>query len=137
LTDPIDASIDASEFKLTAVKLSRLLGIQVQAVADALDVHPFMLSRWRKEYREGRLKGKAHPNLNEVMNMEEAVAEHKKIRELEAALKQAKIENDLLKKAIQFNLERSRTASRLRPLTPCRALWALGVDAGVAQLAPR
>ena len=137
MTDPIDASIDASEFKLTAVKLSRLLGIQVQAVADALDVHPFMLSRWRKEYREGRLKGKAHPNLNEVMNMEEAVAEHKKIRELEAALKQAKIENDLLKKAIQFNMERSRTASRLRPLTPCRALWALGVDAGVAQLAPR
>jgi len=127
----------STEFKATAVRMAMSRGIETQSVAEALDIHPFMLSRWRKEYREGRLKGKAHPNLNEVMNMEEAVAEHKKIRELEAALKQAKIENDLLKKAIQFNLERSRTASRLRPLTPCRALWALGVDAGVAQLAPR
>ena len=44
--------------------------------------------------------------------MEVAVAEEKRIRELEAALKRARIENDLLKKAIQFNLERSRTSSR-------------------------
>ena len=39
--------------KATAVKLSCLPGIQVQDVAEALDIHPFMLSRWRKEYREG------------------------------------------------------------------------------------
>ncbi|GAA66139.1 hypothetical protein P20429_0237 [Pseudoalteromonas sp. BSi20429] len=25
-------------------------------VADALDIHPLMLSRWRKEYREGKFK---------------------------------------------------------------------------------
>jgi len=25
----------------------------VQEVAQRLDIHPFMLSRWRKEYREG------------------------------------------------------------------------------------
>gem|GEM_PF-6857885 len=40
------------------------------------------------------------------------MAEEKRIRELEAALKRARIENDLLRKALQFNLERSRTASR-------------------------
>jgi transposase len=102
----------STEFKVTAVKLASAPDIEVQTVARSLDIHPFMLSRWKKEYREGRLKGKAHPNLNEVMNMEEAVAEHKKIRALEAALKKARIENDLLKKAIRFNLERSRTASR-------------------------
>ena len=34
------------EFKLKAVKLSQLKGIEVQAVADALEIHPFMLSRW-------------------------------------------------------------------------------------------
>ncbi len=37
------------EFKLTAVKLSQLPGIEVQAVADALEIHPFMLSFWETE----------------------------------------------------------------------------------------
>ena len=40
------------EFKRTAVKLSQLRGVEVQAVAEALDIHPFMLSRWRKEVRD-------------------------------------------------------------------------------------
>lgn len=47
------------EFKLTAVKLSQLRGVHVQAVAAALDIHPFMLSRWRKEARDGVLQGRA------------------------------------------------------------------------------
>lgn len=42
------------DFKLTAVKLSRMPGVQVQTVADALDIHPFMLSRWRKRCASGR-----------------------------------------------------------------------------------
>lgn|SRR5574341_320872 len=41
------------EFKLTAVRLSQQPGIQVQAVAAALDIHPFMLSKWRKQVRDG------------------------------------------------------------------------------------
>ena len=44
------------EFKRAAVQLSHRPGIQVKAVAEALDIHPFMLSRWRKEFREGRLR---------------------------------------------------------------------------------
>ena len=48
----------SAEFKLKAVKLSQIEGVQVQDVADALDIHPFMLSRWRKEAREGRLKAR-------------------------------------------------------------------------------
>ena len=46
------------EFKLSAVRLSNMAGVQVQQVAEALDIHPFMLSRWRKQVREGRLCGK-------------------------------------------------------------------------------
>lgn len=49
----------SQEFKLTAVKLSHQPGIQVQAVAAALDIHPFMLSRWRKQARNGVLRGRA------------------------------------------------------------------------------
>jgi transposase len=47
------------EFKLTAVKLSQMAGVEVQTVAHALDIHPFMLSRWRKEVRDGVLRGRA------------------------------------------------------------------------------
>ena len=46
------------EFKLKAVKLSQVPGVGVQAVAEALEIHPFMLSRWRKEARDGRLRGR-------------------------------------------------------------------------------
>jgi transposase-like protein len=39
-------------FKATAVKLSSLPEVMVQDVAAALDIHPFMLSLWRKQVRE-------------------------------------------------------------------------------------
>ena len=102
----------SNEFKVTAVKMANAPDIETKAVAEALHIHPFMLSRWKKEVREGTLKGLAHPDLKQLKTMEVAVAEEKRIRELEAALKKAGIENDLLKKAIQFNLERSRPSSR-------------------------
>ena len=46
----------SDEFKRKAVSLSGLAGVQVKDVAEALDIHPFMLSRWRKEVRDGRLR---------------------------------------------------------------------------------
>ena len=102
----------SNEFKVTAVKLASALDIETKAVAEALHIHPFMLSRWKKEVREGTLKGLAHPDLKEQKAMEVTVAEEKRIRALEAALKKGGIENDLLKKALQFNLARSRPSSR-------------------------
>jgi transposase len=47
------------EFKLTAFRLSQQPGLRMQAVAAALDTHPFMLSKWRKEVRDGVLRDKA------------------------------------------------------------------------------
>jgi len=41
------------QFKATAVRLSELPDVLIQDVAAALDIHPFMLSRWRKQAREG------------------------------------------------------------------------------------
>lgn len=43
------------DFKARAVEMSPQEGVQVQQVADGLRIHPFMLSRWRKEYREGKI----------------------------------------------------------------------------------
>jgi transposase len=44
------------EFKIQAVRLANHPDIQTQDVAKALDIHPFMLSKRKKGYREGRLK---------------------------------------------------------------------------------
>src|SRR5438876_11625479 len=55
IRNPMKVHRYTAEFKLKAVKLSQLGGIQVQDVAEALDIHPIMLTRWRKEAREGRL----------------------------------------------------------------------------------
>ena len=49
----------SDEFKATAVRLSQLPGVQIQEVAASLYIHPFMLSRWRKQAREGRIMVKA------------------------------------------------------------------------------
>lgn len=53
-TQPRRAWKYARDLKVKAVKLSYQDGIQSKQVAEALDIHPFMLSRWRKKYREGR-----------------------------------------------------------------------------------
>lgn len=103
----------SDEFKITAVKLTSLPGTLIQDVAEILDIHPFMLSRWKKEYREGKIQGTGHPDFGQLHAMEEKVSELKRIRELEAALKKAQIENELLKKTTQFNLEQRRTSSPL------------------------
>jgi len=47
------------QFKATAVRLSQLPGVAVGDVAASLYIHPFMLSRWRKWAREGRIMTKS------------------------------------------------------------------------------
>lgn len=49
----------SDEFKLTAVRQSQPPGIQVKTVAAALEINPFLLSTWRKDARDGRLRGRA------------------------------------------------------------------------------
>ena len=117
-----------NEFKVQAVRLSLSPDFQTQDVAYALDIHPFMLSRWKKQYREGRLKpGAAVPGLSlpklpkgdgevrtlkrKVASLERRVEARTKVRALERKLRALEIENDLLKKAIRFNLERRKRSS--------------------------
>lgn len=45
-------------FKATAVKLSGLPEVMIKDVAEALDIHPFMLSLWRKQVRDGVIMAK-------------------------------------------------------------------------------
>ena len=48
----------SDEFKLTAVRLSQEPRLQVKTVATALEIHPFVLSKWRGDFRDGRLRGR-------------------------------------------------------------------------------
>ena len=96
------------EFKLTAVKLSHMAGVEVQTVANALDVHPFMLSRWRKEVRDGVLKGRAR----RVDVPSRPAREMKQLQALKREHAILKEEHELLKKAIRFSSERRRRSSR-------------------------
>ena len=47
--------MNVRNIRVSSVQLSLLDNIQVKGVAATLDIHPFMLSRWRKEYREGKI----------------------------------------------------------------------------------
>ena len=112
-TQPKRVSQYSVEFKVSAVKLSRLPGVKVQHVAQALDIHPFMLSRWRKEYREGRLRAKTR----KVVLSPRLGAELKQLAELQRRYTLLKQEHELLKKAIRFcsqTRRRSSPSSRLR-----------------------
>lgn len=42
----------SNEFKVQAIRHSLSPDFQTQDVAHALDIHPFMLSRWNKQYCE-------------------------------------------------------------------------------------
>jgi len=88
-------------FKRAAVELSRRPGLEVQAVAEALDIHPFMLSRWRKEFREGRLR-QAQETPRRRAPKAGLVREIRRLQELERAHRLLQEEHALLKKAIRF-----------------------------------
>lgn len=56
---PVKIKSYGVDFKLRAVQLSNQPGVLVKDVADSLDIHPFMLSKWRKQVRDGELAGRA------------------------------------------------------------------------------
>jgi transposase len=93
-------------FKLRAVQMSNQPGVLIKDVAESLCIHPFMLSRWRKEVRDGELVGKSAP-LDVT-----SVAELQRLRQVEQQFKRLQMEHDLLKKAIRFASDRKRKSLR-------------------------
>ena len=103
------------EFKLQAVQLSEQPGVLVRDVAESLSIHPFMLSRWRKQARDGELRGTV-PALDL-----KAVGELQRLREVERDYKRLKMEHELLKRAIRFAREQRGTSSRSSGRTGLRS----------------
>ncbi len=120
----------SDEFKIQAVRLANHPDIQTQDVAQALDIHPFMLSKWKKDFREGRLKpangaGLSLPKVlrtptqdlekqklkRQVRQLQEKVDARAEARKLERKLAALQLEHELLQKVIRFNIERRRRSS--------------------------
>ena len=95
----------SEKFKATAVKLSEWPGVKCKDVADSLCIHPFMLSRWRKEYREVLIVAKGVE-----INKSEA-AELKRLRKLEKDYKRLQLEHEILKKAVEWTSNRKQMPS--------------------------
>jgi transposase len=108
---PRTTSRYSDEFKATAVRLSQLPGVEVKDVAASLYIHPFMLSRWRKQAREGQIVTKG------VDVDKEVAAELKELRKIKKAYEQLQVEHDLLKKAIAFTSTRRTTSTPSSPTT--------------------
>ena len=100
-------------FKATAVRLSQMQGVSVQQIAESLYIHPFMLSRWRKQAREGLIVTKG------VEVDKEVLAELKQLRQLKKEHERLKLEHEILKKAIAFtSAQRARSSPSSRTTKP-------------------
>ena len=94
------------DFKIKAVELSLRDNVMSKDVALALDIHPLMLSRWRKEYREGKFKNvPRYKSSNGLMSEVPSKKELNKIKQLQKENERLKQENDLLKKWQQYLAE--------------------------------
>jgi len=83
------------QFKHTAVSIANHPDIQTSSVAEALNIHPFMLSRWKKELRDGVMEN----NDKTARSITELNEAKKKIKALEKEVKRLRSENTVLKKA--------------------------------------
>lgn len=105
----------SDHFKATAVRLADLPGVTAKDVAASLCIHPFMLSRWKKEVREGLIVAKG-------ADVDKAVAaELKELRKLKKDYERLKVEHDLLKKAIEFTSTQKTKSSSLSISTKKRS----------------
>ena len=95
----------SDRFKATAVRLSELPGVEVQEVAASLYIHPFMLSRWRKQAQEGEIVTKG------VQVETDVAAELKELRRVKKQYERLKLEHEILKKAIAFTSQRRAKSS--------------------------
>jgi len=99
-----------TEFKVKDVRLSYQKDVQVQQVAFGLDIHPMMLSRWRKEYREGKLQGDNRKRV--VVNKKKRAVSDKQVTENARLIKEnarLKKEIDLLKKWQRYLAEQHQS----------------------------
>ncbi|BFM05335.1 hypothetical protein GCM10025791_15440 [Halioxenophilus aromaticivorans] len=109
-TQPRKTWAYSNDFKVKAVNLSYQEGIKVRQVAEALDIHPFMLSRWRKEFRDGKLKADGQRRVTVTKKKKvptsKQLSDVARLKKENAKLKQ---ENELLKKWQRYLAEQHQS----------------------------
>ena len=98
----------SNDFKIKAVLWSHEEHRSVKEVAEALDIHPFMLSRWRKEYREGKF---GMTKYRKIPAPEGKLQEQDELRRLKRRVAELEMENDILKKWQRFQAEERRKST--------------------------
>ena len=97
------------EMKRTAVRLSNAPGARVMDVAEALDIHPFMLSRWRKLAREGLLVAASAKKRKSASSAKKSKAptmvQMSKYTKLKRELELLRKEHEFLKKFDRFRAQ--------------------------------
>ena len=83
------------QFKHSAVTVENHPGIQAKLVAKCLSIHPFMLYRWQKDMKDGKLED----NGQEARSKTALGEAQEKIRKLERENRRLRDENIVLKKA--------------------------------------
>ena len=100
------------ELKRTAVRLSNAPGTLVKDVAESLDIHPFMLSKWRKLDREGRLVEHPKAKRKGVKRRAPSVVQMSKYAKLKRELEALRKEHEFLKKFDRFRAQLKAKGSR-------------------------
>ena len=99
------------EFKKALVSLANHRYIQATDIAEALDIHPVLIYRWRKELNDGKWnqqtmtkkKKPVGPTKNDLHQKDlELKKAQAKIKKLEKQLKLREEDIDILKKAERF-----------------------------------
>jgi transposase len=99
------------EFKQALVRLANHRYIYVTDMADALDIHPVLIYRWRKELNDGKWRQRTMsppkkpvgPTKNDLHQKDlELKKAQARIRKLEKQLKDREVDIDILKKAERF-----------------------------------
>ena len=100
------------ELKRTAVRLTEAPGARVKDVAESLDIHPFMLSRWRKLAREGLLVKKPTETKSSKKKRAPSMVEMSKCAQLKRELEALRKEHEFLKKFDRFRAQLKAKGSR-------------------------
>jgi transposase len=95
----------SNEFKVRAVKLTHQADIKLKQIAEGLGIHPMMLSRWRKEYRDGLLHSDGRQRIGMSKKKKSPTKQITEVARLKKEVARLQQENDLLKKWQQYLAE--------------------------------
>lgn len=102
----------SNEFKIKVVNLTNLEGLQIKQISEGLGLHPFMVSRWRKEFREGKLVSDDPRRILMTLKTPSRLKKRDEdVKTLQRENQRLKKENDLLKKWQRYLVEARKNDS--------------------------